>query len=117
MKDLIPRSKAKNLISKNATKFKKEVTMPEIENRRDISDFENPKAVKHLFKSKMKSMKEEKWKNKVLQGQYPKILEKSHPHRYHQQIFVKQFKRRNRGTTCSSSKPGNKYQKLPESNI
>ena len=27
------RSKAKNSISKNATKFKREVTMPEIENR------------------------------------------------------------------------------------
>ena len=31
----------------------------------------------HL-KSKMKSMKEEKWKNKALHGQYPKILEKPH---------------------------------------
>ncbi|CAH3194474.1 unnamed protein product, partial [Porites evermanni] len=39
---------------------------------------ENAKAVKHVFKSKMKSMKEEKWKNKALHGQYPKILEKPH---------------------------------------
>ncbi|CAH3034003.1 unnamed protein product, partial [Porites lobata] len=46
------RSKAKNSISKNATKFKRE--------------------------SRMKSMKEEKWKNKALHGQYPKILEKPH---------------------------------------
>ena len=30
-----------------------------------------------MFKSKMKSMKEEKWKNKALHGlQYPRILEK-----------------------------------------
>ena len=31
-----------------------------------------------MFKSKMKSMKEEKWKNKALHGQYPRILEKPH---------------------------------------
>ena len=74
------RSKAKNSISKNATKFKREVTMPEIENREDKSASENAKALKHVFKSKMKSMKEEKWKNKALHGQYPKILEKPHVH-------------------------------------
>ena len=72
------RSKAKNSISKNATKFKREVTMPEIENREDKSASENAKALKHVFKSRMKSMKEEKWKNKALHGQYPKILEKPH---------------------------------------
>ena len=72
------RSKAKNSISKNATKFKREVTMPEVENREDKSASENAKALKHVFKSKMKSMKEEKWKNKALHGQYPKILEKPH---------------------------------------
>ncbi|CAH3190022.1 unnamed protein product [Porites lobata] len=39
-------------------KFKREVTMPEIENRVDKSASENAKALKHVFKSKMKSMKE-----------------------------------------------------------
>ena len=72
------RSKAKNSITKNATKFKREVTMPEFENREDKSASENAKALKHIFKSKMKSMKEEKWKDKALHGQYPKILEKPH---------------------------------------
>ena len=44
----------------------------------DKSASENAKALKHVFKSKMKSMKEEKWKNKALHGQYPKILESPH---------------------------------------
>ena len=52
--------------------------MPEFENREDKSASENAKALKHIFKSKMKSMKEEKWKDKALHGQYPKILEKPH---------------------------------------
>ena len=57
-------SKTKNSITKNATnKFKREVTMPEIESREDNSASENGTALKHMFKSKMKSMKEEKWKN------------------------------------------------------
>ena len=51
--------------------------MPEIENIRDISVSENAKALKHEFKSKMKSIIEEKWKNQALHGQYPKILKKS----------------------------------------
>ena len=72
------KSKAKNSITKNVTKFKREVTMPEIENREGKSASENAKALKHVFKFKMKSMKEEKWKNKALHGQYPKILEKPH---------------------------------------
>ena len=42
------------------------------------SALENAKATKHLFKCKIKLMKEEKWKNKALHGQYPKILEKPH---------------------------------------
>ena len=42
--------------------------MPEIENRVDKSASENAKALKHVFKSRMKSMKEEKWKNKALHG-------------------------------------------------
>ena len=52
--------------------------MPKIENRGNISASENPKAFKHLFKSKMKLMIEEKSKNKALHDQYPKILEKPH---------------------------------------
>ena len=48
-------STTKNSISKNATKkFKREVTMPEIESREDKSASENAKALKHVFKSKMK---------------------------------------------------------------
>ena len=39
---------------------------------------ENTKALKHTFKSKMKSTREEKWKNKALRGQYARILEKPH---------------------------------------
>ena len=38
------RSKAKNPITKNATKFKREVAMPEFENREDKSPAENAKA-------------------------------------------------------------------------
>ena len=72
------RSKAINSITKNATKFKREITMPEFENREDKSASENAKALKHIFKSTMKSMKEEKWKDKALRGQYPKMLEKPH---------------------------------------
>ena len=52
--------------------------MPEFENREDKSASENAKALKHIFKSRMKSMKEEKWKDKAWHGQYPKILEKPH---------------------------------------
>ena len=52
--------------------------MTEIENREDKSAFENAKAIKHVFKSKMKSVKEEKWKKKALLGQYLKIVEKRH---------------------------------------
>ena len=64
-------STTKNSVTKNATnKFKGEVTMPEIESREDNSASENATALKHKFKSKMKSMKEEKWKNKALHGQY-----------------------------------------------
>ena len=52
--------------------------MLEFENREDKSASEKAKALKHIFKSKMKSMREEKWKGKALHGQYPKILEKPH---------------------------------------
>ena len=40
-------------MTKNAIKFKREVTMPEFENREDKSASENAKALKHIFKSKM----------------------------------------------------------------
>ena len=63
------RSKAKNSITKNAAKFKSDVPMPEFENREDKSVSENAKVLKHTFKTKMKSMKEEKWKNKAFHGQ------------------------------------------------
>ena len=72
------RSKAKNSITKNAAKFKGEVTMPEFENKEHKSASENSKVSKQMFKSKMTSMKEEKWKNKALHGQYQRILEKPH---------------------------------------
>ena len=49
--------------------------MPEFVNVEEKSASENAKSLKHVFKSKMKSLKEEKWKNKALHGQYPKILE------------------------------------------
>ena len=52
--------------------------MPEFVNVEEKSSSENAKSLKHMFKSKMKSLKEEKWKNKALHGQYPKILEKPH---------------------------------------
>ena len=66
------RSKAKYSITKSAVRFESEGNMPEFVN------VENAKSLKHMFKSKMKSLKEEKWENKALHGQYPKILEKSH---------------------------------------
>ena len=43
------RSKATNSITKNATKFKREITMPEFENREDKSASENAEALKHIF--------------------------------------------------------------------
>ena len=57
------RAESKNALSKNATKFKMEVTMPEFENKKDISTSENSKALKHVFWSKIKSMRKKKWKN------------------------------------------------------
>ena len=83
------RSNAKNAITKNATKFKREVRMPEFENKGNKSASENANAPKDIFKSKMKSLKEEKWKNKVLHGQQPRILEKPHVDSHHQQMVVK----------------------------
>ena len=52
--------------------------MPEFVNVEEKSVSENAKSLKHMFKSKMKSLKGEKWKNKALHGQYIKILENPH---------------------------------------
>jgi len=113
------RSKAKHSITKNATKFKGEVTMPEFENKEHKSASENAKVLQHMFKSKMKSMKEEKWKNKALHGQYPRILGKPHIDTVITNIRLSSNLKRETGggATDSSSRPGNKHQKLPESNI
>ena len=70
------RSEAKNSAAKNADKFEKEVAMVEFENREDKLSSVNAKALKHIIKSKIKAMKEEKWKDKAFHSQYPKILEK-----------------------------------------
>ena len=48
------RSKAINSITKNAIKFKREVTMPEFENREDKSAPENAKALKHKSYSSLR---------------------------------------------------------------
>ena len=66
----------KNSITKNEIKFKGEVPILEFENKEDKSDSENAKALKNMIKCKMRSVKKEKWKNKALHGQYPKLLEK-----------------------------------------
>ena len=93
--------------------------MPEFENREDKPASENAKALKHVFKSKMKSMKEENWKNNALLGQYPKILEKPHV----DTVTTNKWLSSNlKGETeellvACSSRPGNKHQKLPESNM
>ena len=71
-------SKAKNSITKNASKFKGEIPISEFENKEDKSASENAKSLKNMSKSKMKSEKKEKLKNKALHGQYPKLLEKPH---------------------------------------
>ena len=109
--------KAKHSITKTATKFKREVTMPKIENREDKSVSENAKALKHMFKSKMKSMKEGKWKNKALHVQYPRNLEKPYVDTVTTNKWMSSNLKGERGTTYRSSRPGNKHQKLPESNM
>ena len=60
------RSKTKNSPTKNADKSKREVPKSEFEGREDKSALENAKALKHIIKLKIKSIKEEKWKNKAL---------------------------------------------------
>lgn len=72
------RSKAKNSTIKNADNFEREVAMLEFEKREDKSSSGNAKVLKHIIKSKIKSLKEEKWKDKAFHSQYPKILEKPH---------------------------------------
>ena len=109
--------KAKHSITKTATKFKREVPMPEIENREDKSVSENAKALKHMFKPKMKSMKEGKWKNKALHGQYPRNLERPHVDTVTSNKWLSSNLKGERRTTYRSSRPGNKHQKLPESNM
>ena len=52
--------------------------MSEFENKGDKSASENAKGLKHMITSKMKLVKEKKWKNKDLHGQYRKIPEKPH---------------------------------------
>ena len=44
-KELLERYKATNSITKNTTKFKREITMPEFESREDKSSSENVKAL------------------------------------------------------------------------
>ena len=48
------KAKAKNSITKNATKFKSKVAMPEFVNIVEKSASENAKSLKHVSKSKMK---------------------------------------------------------------
>ena len=61
-------------------------------------------------------MKEEKWKDKALHGQYPaKILEKPHVDTVTTNKWLSSNLKGE--TTCGSSRPGNKHQKLPESNM
>lgn len=44
----------------NATKFKREVIMPQFDNREDKLASENAKTLKHVFKFKMKIGKKKK---------------------------------------------------------
>ena len=45
--------------------------LPEFENREEKSASENAEALKHILKSKMKSIKEEKWKSKHCMASIP----------------------------------------------
>ena len=113
------RSKAKNSTTKNAAKFKREVTMPEFENREEKSASENVKALKHMFKSKMKSMKEENWKNKALHGlQYPRILEKPHVDTVTTNKWLsRNLKGEIEGLLVTAQDQAINTRKLPESNM
>ena len=111
-------SKAKNSVTKNAIKFKGEVSVSEFENKEDKSASENAKALKNMIKSKMKSVKKEKWKNRALHGQYPKVLEKPHVDIVTTNKWLsRNLKGETEGVTGSSPRSGIKHQKLPESNL
>ena len=72
-------SKAKNSMTKNASKFKGEVPISEYEKKEHKSASENAKALKYKIKNiQVKSVKKEKLKKKCRHGQYPKLLEKPH---------------------------------------
>ena len=62
-------------------------------------------------------MKEEKWKNKALHVQYPRNLEKLHVDTVTTNKWLSSNLKGERGTSYRSSRPGNKHQKLPESNM
>ena len=93
--------------------------MPKFEYREDKSASENVKALKHIFESKMKSMKDKRQKERqsLAWTLSQDTRETPRRHNHYQQMVVKQSERRNRGTTCGSSRSGNKHQKLPESNM
>ena len=93
------RSKAKNAITKNATKFKREVQQCQSWRTEKINQ---PQKMLRL-KSKMKSMEEEKCKNKALHGQYPRILEKPQVDTVITNKWLSsKSERRNKRTTCRS---------------
>ena len=77
-------------ISKNATKFKREVTMPEIENREDKSASENAKALKHVFKCQDEVNERRKVDKQSIAWPASKDpSEASCRHSHHQQMVVK----------------------------
>ena len=79
------RSKAKNSISKNATKFKREVTMPEIENREDKSASENAKALNQYEVNERREVE----KQSIAWPVSKDPREASCRHSHHQQMVVK----------------------------
>ena len=78
---------------------------------------ENAKTLKHIFKSKMNSTKGEKWKNEALHGQHPMSLGKPQVNTVTANKWLSSSLKGERGTTRHSSRPGNKHQKLPGSNM
>ena len=64
--------------------------MPEIETRGDTSACKKAKALKHVFKSKIKSIIEEKWMKPSIAWPVSKDpREVSYRHNCHQQMVVK----------------------------
>ena len=85
--------------TKNATKFKREVQQCQSWRTEKINQ---PQKMLRL-KSKMKSMEEEKCKNKALHGQYPRILEKPQVDTVITNKWLSsKSERRNKRTTCRS---------------